>query len=307
MRTTSRNLLAAATAGALLLPALPVVATQTGADAAGEHDRLLALRARAAVALDHLDPADAALLRRALRARDVLARLGDGFAPTVSDLATSDRAADQPVTDRSVTDRPATDLPTTDRPDTDRPDTDRPAHREQTFPVGDIGAVTLAWNQHGIRIVNVRTAEGWHSRIITHEPRRVEIDFTNGESGALFWAQLTPDGLRHGVERRPVDDRPDVHTYEVLDAGQVAIALTDHGMRLVGVREAEGWVSRHDAEPRRIHVVFLNREERRRVDFVAELTRDGEIVTHIEETVVTETDATTRPTDPALRDQDTVR
>ena len=306
MSTTSATLLAALTAGALTLPVLP--ATATSADAASEaaHDRMLALRAQAA--LEHLDPADVALLRRATRAAEVQARLRDGAVPTraAPDRPTGDRPTPDTTTDRPVTDPAPTDRRLTDPTPTDRR-SDADPYRERTFPVGDIGAVTLAWNHNGIRIVEVRAAEGWRSRVLVHEPRAVEVGFSDGESGVVFWARLTPDGLQHGVERRPADHDRDVHTYEVLDAGTVAIALTDHGMRLVGVREIEGWVSRHEAEPRRIHVVFLNREEQRRIDFVAELTRAGEIETRIEETAWADEDRADAPTDPVSTDREAVR
>lgn len=275
MRTPTRSTLTALATVALTVSALPALA-HTAADVAEQHDRILALRAHAAVAA-HTAVAGTSAPPHAVR---VVA----SDAPSASDRPATDR----PVTDRSVTDRPA----------------DRPApHREETFPVGEIGAVTLAWNQHGIRIVGVRTADGWRSEVVKEERRAVAVGFSNGESGALFWARLTRDGLKHGVERRPANDQRDVRTYEVLDAGSVAIAVTDHGLRLVGVREAAGWASRHEVAPRRIHVVFLNREERRRIDFVAELTREGEVVTSIRESSPTDEAPTTPSREGDVHDE----
>ncbi len=81
--------------------------------------------------------------------------------------------------------------------------------RTETFAVGDIGKVTLAWTKTAIRIQDVASADGWKHRQHQEHRGKVLVAFTDGEQCVRFTAVLTDDGLKQDIERRPCPtDRP---------------------------------------------------------------------------------------------------
>ncbi len=128
---------------------------------------------------------------------------GVANAQVLADPAPPARTADRP-TDRAV-DRPVDRA--TDRPGDRVTDRRRRDVRVETFEVGDVGAVTLAWNATHVRVVRVRTAPDWRSHVRQASGRAVRVGFTNGRACAVFVAGLREDGL-HTAARR-VDCHPD--------------------------------------------------------------------------------------------------
>lgn len=206
---------------------------------------------------------------------------GARAAVAVTGAVTAEVAAGSSV-DVQTGDRPA---PPADRPTdaADRPADDHRDVRRETFAVDGAGRVTVAYTRTWVRLLGVEANDGWRYRVLERGPRQVRVAFTDGHTALLFWARIGREGLEHGVERREVGDH-EIRTYEVRDAGTVAIAVTDHGLRLVGVRPAEGWRYRVlRGQPRIIEILFANRAQGRAIHFAAFLGPDGEVHTRIEE------------------------
>lgn len=259
-----RRLRLVLTAVLALLLAIPTAASArvlAGTRAANDAVRPLpAVLAAEGLAVDGIDRGIVlAMVRAGILLPQRPGAVGDDVRVRPSDRPT-DRPSERP------SERPG------DRP-SDRPTSDEPV-RTETFPVGQIGAVTLAWNSTHVRVEDVRFEEGWRHRVHQRSRTAVVVGFTNGESCGAFTAHLREGELQTDVQRRDCEQDTRTETFPVGDIGAVEVTYTAARLKVTDVRVADGWRHRiHQEHPNRAAVGFTDGETC--VVFTVRLTDTG--------------------------------